>query len=236
MKITSVQNELIKGLAKLHQKKHRDITNEVLIEGEHLVDEALKSNLVIKTLGINEGDILISERVAKKLSQTQSGSDIFAHIRKPKYEFVEGNRYLICDGVQDPGNLGTMIRTAYSFGFDMIIVSLDSVDPYNDKVIRSTQGSIFHIPVVQMELAQAYKILKALDVVLYATHVSDASTTLSDVNVENRIAIVVGSEGSGVSDLTLKEANHTLFIETSHFESLNVSVAAGIILHAIRKP
>lgn len=235
MKITSTQNEFIKHLVKLNQKKVRDSHNELLIEGEHLIEEAKAANLIKKTLGFENADIIIDEKVAKKLSSTHSGSNQFALIKKPTYEFVWGTRILICDGVQDPGNVGTMIRSAHSFGFDMVILSPDCADAYNDKTIRATQGAIFSIPVLTMDLKEAYETLKKWQIKIYASDVNETSTTLSDVNKNEPCAIVMGSEGSGVSQMTKTWADDTLFIETNHFESLNVAVASGIILYVLRK-
>ncbi|NLC64472.1 MAG: RNA methyltransferase [Erysipelothrix sp.] len=235
MKITSTQNEVIKSLHKLKQKKHRDATQEVLIEGEHMVEEAMKQGLVIKTYGLEEADVLIDEKVAEKLSMTSSGSKIFAHIRKPNHKLEKGTRYLICDGVQDPGNVGTMIRTAHSFGFDAVILSLDSADAYNDKTLRSTQGAIFHIPVLSMDLKEAYIALKEMGVTLLATDVNAGAKTLQTVDTSKSLGIIMGSEGKGVRDFSLSMADDNLFIETRHFESLNVSVASGIILYTLRK-
>lgn len=235
MKITSTQNEFIKHLVKLNQKKVRDTHNELLIEGEHLIEEAKAANLIKKTLGFENADIIIDEKVAKKLSSTHSGSNQFALIKKTTYEFVWGTRILICDGVQDPGNVGTMIRSAHSFGFDMVILSPDCADAYNDKTIRATQGAIFSIPVLTMDLKEAYETLKKWQIKIYASDVNETSTTLSDVNKNEPCAIVMGSEGSGVSQMTKTWADDTLFIETNHFESLNVAVASGIILYVLRK-
>lgn len=144
-------------------------------------------------------------------------------------------RYFLCDGIQDPGNLGTIIRTAHSFGFDAIIVSPDSVDEYNDKVIRSTQGSIFHIPVLRMDLTNAITKLKAWNVDVYASALSDDSIGLSNVDASNPVAIVLGSEGAGVSKCIMNQCDGTVKIETSQFESLNVAVASAIMAYHLRK-
>ncbi|HZJ87337.1 MAG TPA: TrmH family RNA methyltransferase, partial [Erysipelothrix sp.] len=152
MKITSVQNQTIKDLVKLQHKKHRDEKNQLLIEGDHLIEEATRANLLIETYGLENEDVIISDNVAKKLSQTKSGSKRFALIHKPKQTLVEGARFLVLDKVQDPGNVGTCIRSAYSFGYDGVILSFDSADEFNDKSIRASQGAIFHIPTIRMDL------------------------------------------------------------------------------------
>lgn len=235
MKITSTQNPLIKDLIKLSQKKYRDKTNSLLIEGDHLIEEAQKAGLLIQTLGTDEDDVEISDLVSKRLSTTKSGSQRFAHIRKPEFKLENGKRFLVLDGVQDPGNVGTCIRTAYSFGFDAVILSLDSADMYNDKVVRATQGALFHIPCLRLDLKDAYTFFKDNNITLFATHVDDKSVVLDEVEENQKLAVVMGSEGQGISDLTLKHSDHTLHIETSHFESLNVAVAASIICYKLRQ-
>ncbi len=235
MRIDTPKNEWIKSLAKLSQKKYRDLSDELLVEGEHLIEEARSAGLLDKVLGVEEGDVLISESVAEKLSTTKSGSKIFGVIKRPQHTFKEGTRYLVCDRVQDPGNVGTLIRSAYSFGFDGVILSKDSADEYNDKTIRSSQGAVFHISVIREDLDTFIPYLKEKGISVIATHVDNKKQTLSELNKDRPLAIVLGSEGEGVSDAVLSLSDETLHIETSNFESLNVSVAGGIITYALRK-
>ena len=235
MIITSVQNETIKKLIKLSQKKYRDEFNMFLIEGEHLIEEAKKANLKMTRIGLEGSDLLISENVAKKISSTKSGSSQFAVLDKIVYPWIKGTRYLILDGIQDPGNMGTMIRSAHSFGFDAVIVSTDSVDIYNDKVIRATQGSLFHMPIYQMDLIEAIDKLVSEGVNVYATALHIDAIALSDIKLEASIAVVMGNEGQGVSDSVMNHVKHRVKIETAQFESLNVAVAASIIAYHLRK-
>lgn len=235
MKITSVQNNHIKELVKLKQKKVRDASNSFLVEGEHLIQELQTSNLEFQTLGFNDSyDIEITDIVADKLSQTKSGSKVFAHVRMPIWDIPGGNRFLLCDGVQDPGNMGTIIRTAYSFGFDAVIVSEDCVDIYNDKVIRSSQGAVFHMPTIRMSLIQAIDRLRDMNVDVYATNLKEQSYKLSDVQGE-QLAFVLGSEGSGVSEAVLDYVENHVIIEMSRFESLNVAIASAIIAYTFKQ-
>lgn len=221
---------------KLSQKKYRDKSDILLIEGNHLIEEAYKRGLVQSRLSTEEdADIVISEAISEKLSLTKSGSNHFAIINKPVYTLVEGSRYLVLDKVQDPGNVGTMIRTAYSFGFDCVILSLDSADEWSDKTIRSSQGAVFHIPVVRMDLQEGYLTLKQQGVRLIATHVDAENEPLQSISKESKLAFVMGSEGEGVGDTTLSWADQTIHIETSQFDSLNVGVAAGVICYEFRK-
>lgn len=235
MKITSVNNDFVKKLVKLSKKKYRDEASQLLVEGEHLYEEVLKAGLKHQTIGLDSTyDIEINEAIAEKISQTKSGSSNFTLVTKPEYQLdVSGGRYLLCDGIQDPGNLGTIIRTAHSFGFDAIIVSDDTVDEYNDKVIRSTQGSIFHIPVIRMNLIEAIASLSENGVATYATYLGDDTIGLSDIQDE-RLAFVLGSEGSGIKESTKNACKQSVKIETSNFESLNVAIAAAIISYTFR--
>ena len=235
MIITSVQNETIKKLIKLSQKKYRDEFNMFLIEGEHLIEEAHKANLKMTRIGLEGSDLLISENVAKKISTTKSGSSQFAVLDKIISPWVKGTRYLILDGIQDPGNMGTMIRSAHSFGFDAVIVSNDSVDIYNDKVIRASQGSLFHMPVYQMDLIEAIDRLENEWVKVYATALHVDAIALNHLNLSEAVAVVMGNEGQGVSGSIMERVKSRLKIETSQFESLNVAVAASIIAYHLRK-
>ncbi len=235
MKITSVNNDTIKGLIKLKQKKYRDQSGTFLLEGDHLIQELQNSNLKYETLGLDSSfDIEITEAIADRLSQTKSGSSVFAKVEIPQQTIPEGTRFLLCDGVSDPGNLGTIIRTAHSFGFDAVIMSNDSVDLYNDKVIRSTQGALFHIPCIRMDILEAIDFLQDQGVVLFATALSDTSKPLSSVQGES-LGFIMGSEGAGVSQKVLDKVSEHIIIETSNFESLNVAIAAAIIGYQFRK-
>lgn len=235
MRITSLQNETIKGLLKLKQKKHRDQQQHILIEGEHLLEEARKKGLILETFGVGPGyDVEITEIIAHKLSETQSGSLCFARIQKPSYTLPQGSRYLLCDGIQDPGNLGTIIRTAHSFDFDAVLLSVSCADEYNDKVIRSTQGAVFHIPVLRGDLLDFISVLKQEGMMLYATHLHREAVPLAQIGKE-KVGIVLGSEGQGVSEAVLEACDANVMIETANFESLNVAVAAGILCYTVSK-
>lgn len=237
MKITSVQNDFVKHLVKLQLKKYRDQTNQVILEGLHLRQEVVDAGISFQSIGTDENnDIVITEQIAQKISTTLSGSTIFTLIEKPEYQLkLDGTRYLLVDGVQDPGNLGTMIRTAYSFGFDAVVLSKTSVDEYNDKCIRSTQGAIFHIPCLRMNLEEAILKLQDAGVKVYATHLSDDTLQLTEIKEIPNIAVVMGHEGQGVSKEIIELSNNTVKIETSRFESLNVAIATAIICYSLKK-
>ena len=209
MIIQSTQNEKIKTWAKLHHKKGRDEAKQFLVEGEHLIREAITRNC-LEVLLIEEGlcssfegtTIECSHEVLKKLSQSISGTTMIGVCRMIETELENSNRVLLLDNIQDPGNLGTIIRTAHSFNFDAIYCSEDCVDLYNDKTIRSTQGAFFHI-------AQSKE--------------------------ESKVALLFGNEGQGVQDKYLEQTDYNVKIEINEFDSLNVAIAAGICMYRYRK-
>lgn len=235
MKIKSLQNSRVKHLARLHQKKYRDQYGEILVEGEHLLEELSKTDLDYIRIGLDEySDWVITREIADKISQTSSGSEVFALLKKPKLKAKKEEKILLLDGVQDPGNVGTIIRTAYSFGFDVIYASLDTADAWNDKTIRASQGAVFHLPYHRQDLTEVIPLLKDRSISVYATYLSDESISLEAMK-EEKIAVVLGSEGQGVSDEILRLSDEFLKIPMTHFESLNVAVAAGIICYHLQK-
>ena len=139
MKIESLSNAKVKNWNKLKEKKYRDEAGLFLIEGDHLIKEALKKQMVVSTIGLNETyDYTVNPEILKKLSSQKSGAKEIAVVKKIEEKKVEGDKILILDNIQDPGNLGTIIRSAVAFNISTIILSDDCVDLYNDKLIRSS--------------------------------------------------------------------------------------------------
>ena len=184
--IASVQNERVRRWALLHKKKYRDLTGLFLIEGEHLIEEALKADCVEYILFDEtcpfsfENTIKVTPPIMHKLSANVSDVHLIAVCRQLNQKFSYGKRIVILDGVQDPGNLGTIIRTAVSFGYDGIICSNTCADLYNEKTVRSTQGALFHTPVVREDLKEAIQTLKKEGFTVYASAL-DASIPLKDI-------------------------------------------------------
>ena len=161
--ITSTQNSQVKDWRKLHTKKYRVKTNSFLIEGYHLIEEALKSGWVIEMIIVQDGIELpdwlaqqryqlVDQHVFSAISQTEAPQGIAAVVKIKDASAPSGDYLLLLDQVQDPGNLGTMIRTADAAGFSQVVLGKGTVDVYNDKVIRASQGSIFHIPIIEADL------------------------------------------------------------------------------------
>lgn len=241
MVITSVNNEKIKEVLKLKNKKYRDKEGLFLVETYHLVEEAYVCGLLEEVFLLegeeckyNVENTYVSLKVMDKLKDTISEVKIIGVVRKRKLDKL-GNRILLLDRVQDPGNLGTIIRSAVAFGFDNVVVSRDSVDIYNSKVLRSTQGMLFKIAVWEEDLVDFILKLKKEEFVVWGTDVQ-GGTDVSETEWSSKVAIVLGNEGRGVS-LEVKElCDKNLYIPMNKdCESLNVGVAASIIMYEVSK-
>ncbi|WP_010678365.1 TrmH family RNA methyltransferase [Bacillus timonensis] len=247
-RIESSKNPQIKQWKRLHTKKERDKTGTFMIEGFHLVEEALTSDVIIRELIISETiDIpsswnvdnlsitIVTEKVMKEISDTDTSQGVAAICEQ--YTFKEGGhftRLLLVDAVQDPGNLGTMIRTADAAGIDAVMIGEGTVDVYNSKVVRSTQGAIFHIPIVKTNLHEMIDQLKQNGVTVYGTSLKNA-VDYKQATVQESYAILVGNEGNGVNPDLLEKTHQNLYIPIyGKSESLNVAVAAGILLYHMR--
>lgn len=232
--IDSLDNKKIKEITSLKIKKYRDQYGLFLVEGKHLVDEAKKSGLLEEVILLDDEydfdkKLIVSEKVMKKLSFQDSIPSIMG-VCKIKDSKLIGSKYLLLDGIQDPGNLGTIIRSSLAFGVDTIVLSKDSVDLYNDKVIRSTQGMIFHINIIRCDLEEVINKIKG-DIKIIGTSLGD-STPLRSIDKLERYALIVGNEGNGVKKEILDLCDDIVRIEMNKdVESLNVGVATSIILY-----
>lgn len=238
--ITSLENKKIKKWTSLHTKKGRDKENLFLIEGEHLIEEALKANAVETIITDTncpfefDNIVLVTEAIMKKLSENVSQVHLIAVCHKLELQPTQKERVIVLDGVQDPGNLGTLIRTAVSFSFDCVYLSNETCDLYNEKVIRSTQGALFHIPVIRENIKETVSNLQKEGFQVISTSLQE-SKTMSEIKDEGKLAFVFGNEGQGVSQTIQSISNERLRIEMHGFESLNVAVAGGIVMYHYRK-
>lgn len=237
-RIKSLQNAKVKNLVRLHQKKYRDGTGLFLVEGDHLISEADKAGVLQYVITDEEGCpydniLLVTPEIMKKISANVSAVHYIGVCSKCKIAVKEPKRILLLDDVQDPGNLGTLIRTAVSFSFDAIYCSKHTVDVYNEKVIRSTQGALFYIPLIYSDLTQAIDTLKRDGFMIVGTSLHDASP-MHAFHPAEKMAFVLGNEGQGVSEEILSQCDKKLFIEMQGFESLNVAVAGGIVMYTFR--
>lgn len=236
MIITSIDNKKIKELCKLYDKKYRKYSDLFIVEGEHLVTEANKHGLLEEVYSLNPVDYdnvtLVSEAVMKKITSLTSVPSMIGVCKKIKEKEL-GDRILILDNIQDPGNLGTIIRSAVAFSIDTIVLSCDTVDLYNPKVIRATQGMIFTSNIIVRDLIPFVKTLN--DYKKYTTNVV-WGTELKSVEKNNKYAIIMGNEGQGVRKDLAKLCDEAIYINMSPLcESLNVAIATSIILYEFSK-
>ncbi|MGZ9756400.1 TrmH family RNA methyltransferase [Mycoplasma sp. 6243] len=235
--LTSRANEKIKFLKKLQLKKYREKEQKFLIYGQHLIEEALKKDIVIEIFETPSQQLypkstLISESLIEYLSETKSPSKCLALCDKSKLKNQRSNKIVALNNLQDPGNVGTIIRLAKSFDFDTVIV--ENLDVYSDKVIRSSQGAIFDVNVITTNNLYQYLISIKNNFFIYTTALNNKAVSLNNVNFrEKNIIIVFGNEGQGTSNEILKLSNHNIYIPIS-FESLNVATAAAIIMNKVR--
>lgn len=251
--ITSKDNELVKHIKKLKDKKYRDLKNEFIIEGVKLLKEAIEANSSIKQIVICDNcqntDILpkelmyeiakyeciyVTEKIFKTITDVNTPQGILAIIEKnnkiTKIDYKQ-DIIVVLDDIQDPGNLGTILRTVDSVGLNQIIVSNGTVDCYNPKVIRSTMGAIFRINIIKSEDLEYT--LKQLKENKFEIVVTSLQTNKSIYNIKyNKKIIIIGNEANGVETKIQNLADEKIKIPMlGKTESLNASVATGIILY-----
>ena len=251
--ISSKENELIKHIKKLKDKKERDLSNEYLIEGVKLIKEAIQEKAKIKqiivcdecekleaipqelTYEIAKYDcIYVTKKIYSYITEVKTPQGILAIIEKQSNENdIDYNQDIIIalDGIQDPGNLGTILRTVDSVGLTQILVSKDTADCYNPKVVRSTMGAIFRVKVIECEnLEDTLKEIKKHKFSIITTSLQ-TQNSIYDIKYKKDV-IVIGNEANGVSENIQKLADKKLKIPMlGKTESLNASVATGIILY-----
>ncbi len=241
MIITSKDNSKIKEARKLLDKKYSNSKKLFLIEGENLVEEAFKNNLLVELFVLDGCDSKIdfpyincSLDVMKTLSDLKSTPRL---IGVSRYNLKDdlGSKIVILDDIQDPGNAGTIIRSSVAFGVDTIVLSKNSVSPYNPKVLRSTGGMIYNVNIIIDDLENVIKKLKNNNIKIIGSSLKK-SNNLESININDNYALVVGNEGNGVSDKILSLCDEIVRIDMEkECESLNVGVATSIILYHLYK-
>ncbi len=230
--LTSLDNPKIKALMKLKKAKERKKEKKFIVEGPHLVEEAKKLNLLIEAFSIDEkeGYTSISKQMMDKIAETDTTVTEIGLCKMIESDKLT-DKILILDAVQDPGNLGAMMRSANAFGFKTIVLGEGSCDIYNPKVIRSSQGAIFKLNFLHKNIVEFIDELNDYDI--YGTSVVNG-IELDNVTVNKKIAIILGNEGNGISEEVFKKLNKNIYIPMENTESLNVSVAASIIMYKLR--
>ncbi|MDQ0193742.1 TrmH family RNA methyltransferase [Paenibacillus wynnii] len=253
MEIISPQNTRVKEWAGLQEKKHRDKAQKYIVEGVHLVQEALMAEADVECLAydLDKGMpaelkgllqsvqgmevIGVTAAIISKCSSTNTPQPVFAIVRKEQ-QGVEvilskpDSLVVVLDGVQDPGNVGTIIRSADAAGADGVILGLGCADLYNPKTIRSTMGSMFHLPVVEGDLSDILPQAADRGALLVSTSLQgDESCYQHDFHGSQWL--LIGSEGKGISTETAQLVDKSIIIPMSgRAESLNAAMAATILL------
>ena len=241
IKHRGIHNDKIKELKSLNEKKVRDEKNLFLIEGEHLIMEAYKKKLLKEIIILDNYQtlfdvpkIVVTENVMKYISNLVSIPKIIGVCQKVNNQKI-GHKVLLLDNIQDPGNLGTIIRSCVAFNIDTLILSKDTVDIYNSKVIRASQGMLFNIDFIIDDLEKIITILKSKHYKILSTDVKKGKSLNILANIP-KVAIIMGNEGNGVSENLQKLSDDFLSIKMHNScESLNVAVATSIILYELSK-
>lgn len=233
MKITSIHNDNVKYWVSLKNKKIRDEERKFIVEGDHLIEEARKNNLIEYIISCvdEDADFYVTKEIMEKISDQKSISYNAAVVKFIPEDSVNGN-VIILDNLQDPGNLGTIIRSSVAFNIDTIIISDTSVDLYNPKVVRSTEGMIFNLNIIRRNLEGIIPVLKNLGYKIVGTDVNEG-IDVRNISKEN-VAIIIGNEGNGMSENVKEMCDEFINIKINKScESLNAGVAASIIMYEV---
>ncbi|WP_368646026.1 TrmH family RNA methyltransferase [Alkalibacterium putridalgicola] len=250
-RIESTQNKQVKEWRKLLTRKGRKKQNRYLVEGLHLVEEAIKSDTEIDVLVIREDKVMdyaylyekseidaveVTEEITSMLSDAVTEQGILAVVKSQESpEDIRGNKpVLILDEVQDPGNLGTLIRTADAAGFEGVIIGKGSVDLFNPKALRSAQGSHFHLTIIHDDIETWIGMFKDRGIPVYGTALDERAVSFRSIEPQDRFALIVGNEGNGVNPKILEQTSENLYIPIKgQAESLNVAIAASILMFSL---
>ncbi len=244
MLITSLENERIKNYIKLKDRKYRKKTNTFIVEGRHLVLEAYKAGKIIElilekdeVLPLDLPTVYVTNEIINRISEMDNPSPVMALCKMDDSDEIIGKKIVLLDGVQDPGNLGTIIRSSLAFNVDTIVLSPECVDLYNPKVLRSTQGMLFGVNIIRKDLIEVIDELKHKEIPVYGTRV-EYGEDVTNLKEKDRqaFAIVMGNEGQGVREEVLDMCDKFIYIDMNdRVESLNVAVATSILLYELNK-
>lgn len=243
--ITSRQNALMTHIRKLNASRaYRRASGEYLCDGVKLLEEALRWNAPLKTVVLSEGvdapalpsgvrAVQVPADVMRSISPMETPQGALFTVRLPDTalpEMLTGAHYLVLDGVQDPGNVGTILRTADAFHADGMFLVNGCADLYNPKTLRATMGAVFRCPVWTVGAEELFALLKKSGIPLYGAALREDTLDARAVDY-NRCAIAIGSEGRGLTEGVLALCDRTIKIPMSeHCESLNAAAAATVLL------
>ena len=244
--ITSKDNEIIKHINKLKHKKYRNEFSEYIIEGKKTIEEALQyaENEVIKIISsesyatknnIPRETEIISDELYEYISEQKTAEGILGIVNKKEKLPAKYDEELIIllDDIQDPGNLGTILRTLDSLNISQIIISENTVDPYMPKVVSSTMGSIFRINIIKTDLYDEIDILTNKGYKVMSSVLDDTAKSIYSINEREKIALIIGNESHGVSKEYIDKTEKVYIPMLGKTESLNAAMATGIMSYEI---
>ena len=247
-KIISLSNQKNINYSKLKSSKYRSETGLFIVEGFKALEDIIENNITIRDILITSEDALkgiklsedinvsiVPQAVIKKVSGTDSPPKIITiaeQISGKIADFLSFNRIILLENISDPGNLGTIIRDTAAFGFDGIILTGNCVDIYNPKVIRSSAGNFFKVPIIKTDrLTAEFKDFK-----LYTTYLHSTNSVTSDkLTPSDKFILSFGSEASGLSEEFMKNSYKNVIIRTQNVESLNIATSAAILMYEFSK-
>ncbi|WP_125152744.1 TrmH family RNA methyltransferase [Clostridium rectalis] len=248
--ILSKDNSIIKETRKLKEKKHRVAKSQFIVEGFRFVLEAIMSDFIVDKIFLHDNSLgkykelqiehmlnsntevfVISEKIFNNISSTDTPQGIIAILNNRELDIVNKDGfYILLDKLQDPGNVGTIIRTAHAAGALGVIVSKGTVDIYNEKTLRSTMGSIFHVPILFDNNFTIIKELRENGFKLISSSL-EGKDNLYDIDLKGKIIIAIGNEGNGISQQVYEISDKKFKIPMpGNAESLNAAIAASIIM------
>ncbi len=242
--LTSVQNPLVKHLVKLRKnQKYRTQCQSVVIEGSKLIQEVCQKKPVKIILAVNEKHIpkgvcadesyTVSDAISKKVSGVLTPEGLIAEVAMPEQSSLQEAQYVIAfDGVADPGNLGTLLRTALALGWEGVFIVEGSCDPFNDKALRAAKGATFRLPYRVGSWDELKQLIDVNQLNAFAADID--GDDLSGLEIKERVLLVLGSEAHGLSSDTKKVCKKVTIPMSGEMESLNVSVAGGILMYTIK--
>ncbi len=256
MIITSRSNQTVISAAALKEKKYRETERKFLIEGVKLMKEAVLSGIELSAVFATSDNAEMCRRAISEVEITEVSDSVFEKISTEKSpqgvicvakyidkihninkiynmnDFDGDNRFLVLSSVRDPGNLGTVIRTAAAFGIDEIILSSDCADIYNPRTVRGAMGTLFKQRISYVSnLPAAVDQMSKCGYKVYAAVLDDKAVRLDELNVDRRTAFIIGNEGHGIARDVIEAAGNTVYIPmASGVESLNAGVAASVFM------
>ncbi len=235
--IKSRQNELIKEIAKLSSSSYRKDSHKFKVDGFHMFEMAKESGQLleiftlkeIKDLDKNIDQYIVTPEIMEKISSNKSPQGIVSICKIKDESLIKSNQVLYLDDVSDPGNLGTILRTALAFDFSDVILSKNCCSIYNEKVLQASQGAIFNLNIVHDKNLLD---LKKENYEIIATEIK-GSTSLKNIKINSKFVLVLGNEAHGVSEPILKLADKRVRIDIKNIESLNVAIAGAIAMYEL---